>query len=507
MKRINKLLLTASTAVLALFTINCVHAEEISTSRFSDSTSIQDDLKNANLDIKDYIQMSDKQFNRFDVVLLTENVDSDNTLLNYVYVYNPFKAAGSYIVSNFNYTYNNEYFSLPGELVSKTDTISKYKIDTDIMYLDKISSERNYKFDSIVVDGAKTEVDFSAKISQSGQNIELEFDGYIFITDKDLLTLTPISNDVTSSTIITSNNTEEYYSYGLANTASPTKYYNRLAACLMFLNFDTNKEIDKINEIDLKYQVYRGRSEADYLGNEYHTTKTEKYTELWADYSTKYKTIKNDKTSVNYEFIDDGSIPFKYHNSMALSLKTSYVKKTDGTRTQKFSSLFENNDMTKQCDSGLTWQQSFDMRQCSMLIDVLPVFVDGYFVVMGDNFYYWNFLIKDLNVMRINFTTDGVTYNMKCNSGAPIDSDPGIIDPTDKQDLSLMEKFLKALKNLVFNHTGKFIMLLCLFVILIILIVKLGIKAIVNAIWYVIKFLFNILLLPFKLLKSLFTRG
>lgn len=142
-----------------------------------------------------------------------------------------------------------------------------------------------------------------------------------------------------------------------------------------------------------------------------------------------------------------------------------------------------------------------------MLIDVLPVFVDGYFVVMGDNFYYWNFLIKDLNVMRINFTTDGVTYNMKCNSGAPIDSDPGIIDPTDKQDLSLMEKFLKALKNLVFNHTGKFIMLLCLFVILIILIVKLGIKAIVNAIWYVIKFLFNILLLPFKLLKSLFTRG
>ena len=113
MKRINKLLLTASTAVLALFTINCVHAEEVSTSRFSDSTSIQDDLKNANLDIKDYIQMSDKQFNRFDVILLTENVDSDNTLLNYVYVYNPFKAAGSYIVSNFNDTYNNQHSPFP----------------------------------------------------------------------------------------------------------------------------------------------------------------------------------------------------------------------------------------------------------------------------------------------------------------------------------------------------------------------------------------------------------
>ena len=44
---------------------------------------------------------------------------------------------------------------------------------------------RRYDIDKIAVNGIDTEVDFSATISQSGEKIELKYDGYIFIKDKD----------------------------------------------------------------------------------------------------------------------------------------------------------------------------------------------------------------------------------------------------------------------------------------------------------------------------------
>lgn len=481
---------------LLLGTSSAVHAEEVKTQTFYDNSGIANDIAKCNLDIKDYASMSDAQYNKYDVILLTESVAQDNSLINYIYVYNAYRKPEEYRVKSFQYSINNSFIYASSTLVDKTDTISKYKVITNIKYSDTTTTNRNYVISSAMINDVKVDIDFTANVNQQTSKIELSFNGYIFITGKDLLNITPIKNSVYANNSIYSKNGAEYYSYDADDTA-----YNKVAASLMFLNFDTNKDIDKINEIDLKYKVWRGRSDYDYLGNEYHKTVNYSYPELWSDYSKKYRTISSDTMSVNYEY-SPSQLPFKYTNKMALSLKTTYVNKTDGSRTSAFPAMFDNLSSEK-LNSGYTAKESFDKRQVSMLIDVLPVYLDGYFVVAYDNWYYWNFKIEDLEVMRINFTTDGVTYNQKCNSGDPIDSEtPGIIDPgqTGDDEKSLWEQLLDALKDLLVNHTMKFFLLIISIIAFFIVLFKYGIKAIFRLIVKVITW-------PFKLLKSLFMRG
>lgn len=481
---------------LLLGTSSAVHAEEVKTQTFYDNSGIANDIAKCNLDIKDYASMSDAQYNKYDVILLTESVAQDNSLINYIYVYNAYRKPEEYRVKSFQYSINNSFIYASSTLVDKTDTISKYKVITNIKYSDTTTTNRNYVISSAMINDVKVDIDFTANVNQQTSKIELSFNGYIFITGKDLLNITPIKNSVYANNSIYSKNGAEYYSYDADDTA-----YNKVAASLMFLNFDTNKDIDKINEIDLKYKVWRGRSDYDYLGNEYHKTVNYSYPELWSDYSKKYRTISSDTMSVNYEY-SPSQLPFKYTNKMALSLKTTYVNKTDGSRTSAFPAMFDNLSSEK-LNSGYTAKESFDKRQVSMLIDALPVYLDGYFVGAYDNWYYWNFKIEDLEVMRINFTTDGVTYNQKCNSGDPIDSEtPGIIDPgqTGDDEKSLWEQLLDALKDLLVNHTLKFFLLIISIIAFFIVLFKYGIKAIFRLIVKIITW-------PFKLLKSLFMRG
>lgn len=480
---------------LLLGTSSAVHAEEVKSQTFYDNSGIANDIAKCNLDIKDYKKMNDVQYNKYDVILLTESVAQDNNLINYIYVYNAYRKPEEYSVKSFQYSINNSFIYASSTLVDKTDTISKYRIITNIKYSDTTTTNRNYVISSAMINDVKVDIDFTAKVNQQTSKIELAFNGYIFITDKDLLNITPIKNNVCQDSDIHSKDGSEYYDY------KGTGRYNKLAASLMFLNFDTNKDIDKINEIDLKYKVWRGRSDYDYLGNEYHNTVNYKYDELWADYSTKYRTISSDTIHQNYDYQNPGSIPFKYKNSMSFNLKTTYVNKSDGSRTSAFPAMFDNL-FNEKLNSGYTAKESFDKRQVSMLIDVLPVYLDGYFVVACDNWYYWNFKIEDLEVMRINFTTDGITYNQKCNSGAPIDSEtPGIITPAPgSPDKSIWEQFLEALKDLLVNHPMKFFLLIISIIAFLIVLFKYGIKAIFSLVVKVITW-------PFKLLKSLFMRG
>lgn len=480
---------------LLLGTSSAVHAEEVKSQTFYDNSGIANDIAKCNLDIKDYKKMNDVQYNKYDVILLTESVAQDNSLINYIYVYNAYRKPEEYSVKSFQYSINNSFIYASSTLVDKTDTISKYMIITNIKYSDTTTTNRNYVISSAMINDVKVDIDFTAKVNQQTSKIELSFNGYIFITGKDLLNITPIKNSVYANNSIYSKNGAEYYSYDADYTA-----YNKVAASLMFLNFDTNKDIDKINEIDLKYKVWRGRSDYDYLGNEYHKTVNYSYPELWSDYSKKYRTISSDTMSVNYDY-SPSQLPFKYTNKMALSLKTTYVNKTDGSRTSAFPAMFDNLSGEK-LNSGYTAKESFDKRQVSMLIDVLPVYLDGYFVVAYDNWYYWNFKIEDLEVMRINFTTDGITYNQKCNSGAPIDSEtPGIITPAPgSPDKSIWEQLLEALKDLLVNHPMKFFLLIISIIAFLIVLFKYGIKAIFSLVVKVITW-------PFKLLKSLFMRG
>ena len=475
-------------------TCSLCYAQEIETQTFTDNSGIANDIVTCDLALNDYKRMNDIQYNKYDVILLTESVAQDNSLINYIYVYNAYIKPEEYNIKSFQYSINNSFIYASSTLVDKTDTISKYKVITNIKYSDTTTTNRNYVISSVMINDVKVDIDFTAKVNQQTSKIELAFNGYIFITGKDLLNITPIKNSVYQDSDIHSKDGSEYYDY------KATGGYNKLAASLMFLNFDTNKDIDKINEIDLKYKVWRGRSDYDYLGNEYHKTVNYSYPELWSDYSKNYRTISSDTMSVNYDY-SPSQLPFKYTNKMALSLKTTYVNKTDGSRTSAFPEMFDN-FFNEKLNSGYTAKESFDKRQVSMLIDVLPVYLDGYFVVAYDNWYYWNFKIEDLEVMRINFTTDGITYNQKCNSGAPIDSEtPGIITPAPgSPDKSIWEQLLEALKDLLVNHLMKFFLLIISIIAFLIVLFKYGIKAIFSLVVKVITW-------PFKLLKSLFMRG
>ena len=475
-------------------TCSLCYAQEIETQTFTDNSGIANDIVTCDLALNDYKRMNDIKYNKYDVILLTESVAQDNSLINYIYVYNAYIKPEEYNIKSFQYSINNSFIYASSTLVDKTDTISKYKVITNIKYSDTTTTNRNYVISSVMINDVKVDIDFTAKVNQQTSKIELAFNGYIFITGKDLLNITPIKNSVYQDSDIHSKDGSEYYDY------KATGRYNKLAASLMFLNFDTNKDIDKINEIDLKYKVWRGRSDYDYLGNEYHKTVNYSYPELWSDYSKNYRTISSDTMSVNYDY-SPSQLPFKYTNKMALSLKTTYVNKTDGSRTSAFPEMFDN-FFNEKLNSGYTAKESFDKRQVSMLIDVLPVYLDGYFVVAYDNWYYWNFKIEDLEVMRINFTTDGITYNQKCNSGAPIDSEtPGIITPAPgSPDKSIWEQLLEALKDLLVNHLMKFFLLIISIIAFLIVLFKYGIKAIFSLVVKVITW-------PFKLLKSLFMRG
>lgn len=507
MKNKFKILLTISMMFISMLAVCSlkVHAEEVQ--RYTDTSGIKEDLSYSNLNISDYPSMNDSQFNKYDVILLTEAVDTDNFILNYIYVYNPFRTPGKYDLTSINYTLNNSYYSLPAVLVDTSETISKYRVKTETVLNDKATAVRNYNVESIIVDGAETAVDFGTVISQNGQMISQNFNGWIFITGKDLIEITPIENVSRREQKLYSLDGSEYYNY------TDIDDFNNLAASLFFLNFDTNKEIDKINEIDLKYKMYRGKTDYDYMSDEYHNTNTWQSEWLYLDYSSDSKTISKEQTSINYNTIKN-QIDFKYKNTMSLNLKSFYVTENDGSRYEKFPDLFKQMNMNQKLDSGLTWEESFSKRQCSLIVDIAPVYISTYWVVAGTNSYYYKFRIEDLSVIRINFTTDGVTYNLKCNSGDPIDSEtqdgPGYVAPThpgSDDDMSLWDKFVEAIKNLLFNHVLKFILLIGIIVLAVFAVLKLGIKAVVNAIWQFIVIIFKIILLPFKLLKSLFTRG
>lgn len=487
MKNRIKIFLTISMIFISMFCVCSlnVHAEEVQ--RYTDTSGIREDLSYSNLNISDYPFINDSQFNKYDVILLTEAVDTDNHILNYIYVYNPFRTPGKYNITSFNYLINDCYYSLSGVLVDTSETISKYRVRTELVFNDELSSTRNYNFESIVVDGAETSTDFGAVISQNGQMITQEFDGYIFITGKDLIEITPIEDVCRREQKLYSLDGSEYYNY------TDNDDFNNLAASLFFLNFDTNKEIDKINEIDLKYKMYRGKTDYDYMSDEYHSTNQWQCEWLYLDYTKEHKIISKEQTSTNYNTIKN-QIDFKYNNTMALNLKSFYVTEKDGSRYEKFPELFKYMNMNQKLESGLTWEESFSKRQCSLIVDVAPVYISTYWVVAGNNSYYYKFRIEDLSVVRINFTTDGVTYNLKCNSGDPIDSEtqdgPGYVAPPNSNDDNNKSSLLSRIGKIFGRVLG-----LILFVFVFWVFNALGLTQYIGKF---IGWLFKMILYPFK---------
>ena len=276
---IKKLLGICTTLVpLALMSGNVALADTGSY-RFTDTSSIRDDITQLGLDYQDYKLISDKNYDRTDVIALSESyIDSGNTkqIVNYVYVYNPYSIKED--VTSFVLKYNESSITQKVESYTKDYflNIVKYKVDFKMPTYSDL--KRRYDISSLTFsNGNSCKIDFGCIYNQDGSNVQLDYDSYIFITGKELFDYIPFYFEDTWSLDNgyqfkhikeydnSDSNSKSYYSddssqYLIAFNKTSFFDMDSVSAIpdLFYLNFDTNKKIDSINEIDLSYKLYKG---------------------------------------------------------------------------------------------------------------------------------------------------------------------------------------------------------------------------------------------------------
>lgn len=450
---IKKLLGICTTLVpLSLMNGNVVLADTGSY-RFSDTSSIRDDITQLGLDDQDYKLISDKNYDRTDVIALSESyIDSGNTkqIVNYVYVYNPYSIKED--VTSFVLKYNESSVTQKIESYTKDYflNIVRYKVDFKMPTYSDLN--RRYEISSLTFsNGSSCKIDFACTYNQDGSNIQLDYDSYIFITGKELFDYIPFYFDTTLTNGYqfkylkeydkSDSNSKSYYSnnssqYLIAFNKTSFFDMDTVSAIpdLFYLNFDTNKKIDSINEIDLSYKLYKGLT-YDYDSNgcdfkecideiENHQGRDFKMT-LEADYTEKYVTLKNENNAFTL-----GSLSQKNDDEKEWVTSTSNIHNFEVPAKNRLndwsnSKIYSNfkDDVLKNSSDKLTARQSFENRQVSILVDILPVYVYGNIMWVS----MWShrvekYMIEDLSVMRINYTTDMKVVNARCNSGALISS-------------------------------------------------------------------------------------
>lgn len=405
---IRKLLGICTTIVpLALMNGNIALADTGSY-RFTDTSSIRDDITQLGLDYQDYKLISDKNYNRTDVIALSESyIDSGNTkqIVNYVYVYNPYSIKED--VTSFTLKYNESSITQKVESYTKDYflNIVKYKVDFKMPSYSDL--KRRYDISSLIFsNGSSCKIDFGCIYNQDGSNVKLDYDSYIFITGKELFDYIPFYFENTTLTNgyqfkhlkdfdKSDSNSKSYYSnnssqYLIAYNKTSFFDMDSVSAIpdLFYLNFDTNKKIDSINEIDLSYKLYKGLT-YDYDSNgcdfkecideiENHQGSDFKMT-LEADYTEKYVTLKNENNSFTL-----GSLSQKNENEKKWVTSTSNIHNFEVPAKNRLndwsnSKIYSNfkNDVLKNSSDKLTARQSFEKRQVSILVDILPVYVYG----------------------------------------------------------------------------------------------------------------------------------
>lgn len=422
---IKKLLGICTTLVpLALMTGNVALADTGSY-RFTDTSSIRDDITQLGLDYQDYNLISDKNYDKTDVIALSESyIDSGNTkqIVNYVYVYNPYSIKED--VTSFALRYNKSSVTQKVESYTKDYLLNivKYKVDFKMPTYSDL--ERRYEISSLTFsNGSSCKIDFGCTFNQDGSNVQLDYDSYIFITGKELFSYIP-NNPTDDSFNWVSNDGDEWFNFDYNNCYDVIHncYY---APDLMFLNFDTNKKIDVINEIDLSYKLYQGKT-YDCLffdGNDFYECIDEienselSNLTLIKDYTTDYCTIYNK----NNDFKIDSSAytDVNVRNNIDMSINNFNLAQN---RISKFPLLYDSlsSKVLKNSSDNYSAIQSFENRQVSLLVDILPSLYSKWNLGFKANVF--KYVIKDLSVMRINYTTDMKVVNARCNSGALISS-------------------------------------------------------------------------------------
>ena len=451
---IKKLLGICTTLVPLVLMNGNVALADTGSYRFTDTSSIKSDISQLGLDYTDYKLISDKNYNRTDVIALSESyIDSGNTkqIVNYVYVYNPYKMRDD--VSSITLKYNESSITQKVESFTKDYLTNIVKYEVDFCMPSYSELKRRYDISSLTFsNGSSCKIDFGCTYNQDGSNVQLDYDSYIFITGKDLFDYcpTPFKNaynltdlarysDVFEngySCILNSNDKSEYLKisenfhwvyFGSKDLFVPE---------FVYLNFDTNKKIDVINEIDLSYKLYKGKDK-DSVWNGCSFIKCIQEIEandinnvtrkLVNDYSSNYLTLKNENNTFfrKSEYSDSWSDSDVSLSNFVIPAKNRLSNWSDSN----FYSLLSTNAM-KNSDKKYTPRQSFENRQVSILVDILPIYYSDHYV--------YKYVIEDLSVMRINYTTDMKVVNARCNSGALISS----VNANNTPKVSFWDRFI-----------------------------------------------------------------
>lgn len=422
--------------------------------RFTDDSSIKSDITQLGLDYSDYKLISDKNYNRTDVIALSESyIDSGNSkqIVNYVYVYNPYKMIDDVLSITLKYNDSSIIQKVESSTKDYLTNIVKYKVDFRMPSYSEL--KRRYDISDLTYsDNSTDKIDFGCTYNQDGSNVQLDYDSYIFITGKELFDYCPFnftgiekgytlaslysgtpfdsSNDGISSFI--NNDSSEYINYDI-NVWKGLFHYNWdfVVPDFVYLNFDTNKKIDVINEIDFSFKILQGK-DYDYHGigdgNDFAKI-CKSFDSMSLDDS--HLTLINEYTSSNpyilynekNTFVKGNDVETSYGSVVSMTdLSFNNVEIMARNRLDKWSdSNFYNlmsNDVLSNSSDKLTARQSFENRQVSILIDVLPIYIDS--GITNSDIY--KYTIRDLSVLRINYITDMKVVNARCNSGALISS-------------------------------------------------------------------------------------
>lgn len=530
--------LIASTLVPLAFVGNVSLAE--SSYRFSDNSSIKNDIAQLGLDYSDYKLISDKNYDKTDVIGLSESyIDDGSTkqIINYVYVYNPFSLKDD--VKSFSLKYNNSIInenvlSLTKDVITN---VVKYKVDFKMPTYSEY--ERNYSITSITYSsGVSDKIDFSCKFNQDGSNISLDYNSYIFITGKDFFDYCPFyfqgeysfsgvrdyddySDDYKKKSYY-SNDKKQYLS--VLDDYKVPLFDEFSADCyipdLFFLNFDTNKKIDVINEIDLSYKLVRGR-DYDYNGNnifnvdyftcikniDSHSGSSKLYYETISDYTSDWVTLinKNNSFAFSNALGDRSDFGLTSTNGSIHNFEVSAKNRLSDWSNSKMFNQLSDSKLSNSSD-GYTAKESFEKRQVSILVDILPIFVTSEITFH----HIYKYLIEDLSVMRINYSTDMKILNARCNSGAPISSENANQTPSS----SFWERLVSWFNdNFPYSLlvVGGVVIGLPLIISVVVSLVTSGGSALLSGIGKLLgkmicgffKLIINILFLPFKLLGAI----
>lgn len=479
-----KKLITITLLILMFLAMPVAHAADIATYTFTDDSTIVEDIKVLNLDLNDYILKRDVDYDITNVIASAEFYDDAGNVGLYIYTYNPYE---NYLIDAFDITIKGTKKKYDAKYISsdKNHNIRKSKIENVTTYSkESFITEREYTINLIyyrkkvassdVTDltptyiSATQEENFNLKIGQNGDKIEFNIDSYLFIEDKELVDYC-VDIGLGFDTIF-----DDFWQRFDPDSSKRPQ--------LFFLNFDTNKKIDKIHEIDVAYKVIYGRTkECPYgFGFSIKNPIVEVINDNYAKYTlANPKTIYADK-QYEYDW---------FHYSGSLDMISSPASKRFTNDQMDY--YFDNN--TK-LSTGLTAKQSFTKRQHSVLIDALeydsctlPLFVyTGYHLK--------KYQIEDASITRILYETDNILYNARTNSGKPISSEGGNEEPE-----SLLDKILRVIQWIIDNITAVVFGLLFGIIVLIIVVmlvwwfIKSGAKLIAKLIIFIIKSPFKIL--------------